>query len=154
SRSSRSNAMKSARTSAGISSATKRRKNLRSFGCGLIAVQEMDAHKIQGELRGLEADHLAVAWKARISLPEAIGTSERDEDGANRFFLAAAAGPGDARDSDSQSAAHAAPNALRQSCGHFATDRASCLNQFRRDIGPGGLQFIAIANSAAQKVGR
>src|SRR6266567_190666 len=36
--------------------------------------------------------------------------------------------------------------------GHFAADGAFGLNQFRRNIGPRGLQFVAVADYSAQKV--
>src|SRR5579862_5094585 len=111
------------RTSGGMSRATKRRKRsilaglapsrvagnvardfrARHGGFRLAQVEEVAADHVERRLRSLPADAVAVTGrKLRAARLHSGDVGQRDVDEADRFFRRAAAGPGDARDTDSE----------------------------------------------------
>src|SRR5271165_5546044 len=101
-------------------------------------VQEMDAHHVQRGLRGLYADHFAVAREVQAAFLDAGSGGERDVHGADGFFFTATARPGDSGDAYAQHAAGAMANAVGERGGHFGADRALGGDQGSGNIGPRG----------------
>src|SRR5208283_1802601 len=135
----------------------ERRQGLQSLpalhlGARLGVEQEMYAHHVQGDLRGVKANRLAIAGQMHDALFHSFRGSEGDVHRANWFFFAATAGPSDTRDANSQRASNAPPNAFGKGDGHFAADRALRLDQGGGHFGPGGLHLIAVANRSTQKI--
>src|SRR5690348_17026185 len=96
-RSSPSSAANVSRTSAESCRATKRRIS-GTRRRRLAVVEKMQANHIEGGLRGLHANHFAVARKTRGAFANAGGASYSDVHSADGFFFAAASGSGDACD--------------------------------------------------------
>src|SRR5271165_1086962 len=115
-------------------------------------VQEMDAHHVQRGLRGLYADHFAVAGEVQAALLDAGSGRKRDMHGAHRLFFAAATRPGDSGDAYAQHAAGAMANAVGERGCHFGADRAFCGDQRSGHIGPRGFKFVAVADYAAKEI--
>src|SRR5438552_2396983 len=87
------------RTSAEIESATKSRMS-GANGRRLAVIKKMQTNHVERSLRSLHADHVAVADEANGAFADAGWAGERDVHRADRFFFAAATGPGDACNAD------------------------------------------------------
>src|SRR5438128_9403747 len=165
------------RTSSGISSATKTRNyvpsildcqlsTLDSAPCffslrspsvlllPLLRIQEVPPHQVQGCLRSLPADAIAVAGQVQGALFAAGSLCQGDVHGADGFFRRTAAGAGNSGDGQAQRAARAPANSFGQRAGDFHADRTLSLEQVRGHVHPHPLQVVAVANHAAQEVRR
>src|SRR5260370_1346654 len=72
--------------------------------------------------------------------------------GSDGFFVGAPARPRDSGDAHTKRAAHAAANTFGERHRDFRAHRAFGGNNLRGHIGPGGLEFIAVAHHAAEKI--
>src|SRR5258708_30849267 len=117
-------------------------------------VEEMNAHQIERQLRGVPADGFAIAREDHAALFDAAGMRKRDVYRAHGLFLASAARTRDASDAHTQRAANLAANTVGQRNRHLAADRTFRLDEFRRHICPRRLQLVAVADDAAQKIRR
>src|ERR1700686_765114 len=142
-----------ARTSSGISNATKTRTRsaLRAL-FGLRRVEEISPHQIERRLRGLPADAVALAGIAHAALLAAGRVGDRDVHGAHGFFRSAAGRTRNASDPDTERRARTAADSVGESDRHFGADGAARLDDLRGHIHPCGLERIAVGHDAAQKI--
>src|SRR6266849_7130695 len=130
------------RNSSGISSATKTRNcvpstldcqpsTLDSAACffsrrspfilllPLLRIQEVPPDQVQGCLRSLPADAIAVTGQVQGALFTAGSLGQRDVHGADGFIRRAAAGAGNSSHGQAQRAARAPANSFGQRAGDF-----------------------------------
>src|SRR5215813_5525457 len=112
----------------------------------------MNAHHIQRELRSLHPHHVAFTHEARSASFRFPAAGKSDVHSANGFLLASAARSGNTSDSHAEGASHPPANSFRQRNRDFHTHSAFRGNQFRRNVRPHSLHFIAVADHPAQKV--
>src|SRR5271154_3735058 len=122
-----------------------------SGGCGKKIIA---AHGIERGLRGKLANALAIAGKAIGALAGAVLVGETDVDEADGFFRRAAAGTSDSGDADAESRASAFADAVSERQCDFGADRAFCFDQTLRNAYQRNFQLIAVADYAAEKIGR
>src|SRR5258708_21666033 len=100
----------------------------------------------------MPANGFAIAREDHAALFDAASMRKRNVYRAHGLFFAATAWTRDASDAHAQRAANLPANTVGQRDGHFAADRAFRLDEFRTNIGPRRLQFVAVADDAAQKI--
>src|SRR5271170_7193389 len=122
-----------------------------SGGCGKKIVA---AHGIERGLRGELANAFTIAGKAIGALARAVLVSEADVHQAHRFFRRATAGPGNAGDADAESGAGAFADAVGERESYLGTYGAFRFDQTLRNADKRNFQLVAVANHAAQKIGR
>src|SRR5271155_1061113 len=122
-----------------------------SGGCGKKIIA---AHGIERRLRGKLANALAIAGKAIGALAGAVLVGETDVDEADGFFRRAAAGTSDSGDADAESRASSFANAVGERECDFGANCAFCFDQTLRDAYQRNFQLIAVADYAAEKIGR
>src|SRR5262249_16315448 len=115
-----------ARISEGISSAMKMRMS-----------DQLAANHVQRLLRGPLPDAGAVAEELSFDHGGLAAVSHRRVDQAHRLLFRPAAGPGDARDANSQRSLGALADSFSQRHGHLAADRSVFLDDRRLDAGHG-----------------
>ena len=123
-------------------------------GSGGSGKKIIAAHDIERRLRGELANAFAVAGKAIGAFARAVLVGETDVHQTDRFFRRAAAGSGDAGDAHAERRAGAFADSIGERESHFGADRAFCFDNAPRNADEGGLQFVAVANDAAEKIGR
>src|SRR6202167_4449128 len=116
--------------------------------------KKIPADSVERLLRGLEADALAVAREARSAFAAAALVGDADVYQADWFFGCSAARPGNSGDADAQRCAGAFANALGESESGLGADRAFGVDYVGRHADQGGFQLVAIANYAAEEIGR
>src|SRR5215831_11789939 len=114
----------------------------------------MHADHIERQLRGVEPYSVAVARKMHQPLLYSRWRSQGQVHGADRLFLAAAPGAGNARDTDPKGAANAPSYALGERHRHFAPADPLRGDDFRRHVGPGGLVLVVEEDATTEKIGR
>ena len=116
--------------------------------------KKIPADSVERLLRGLEADALAVAREAGGAFATAALVGDADVYQADWFFGCSAARPGDSGDADAQRCAGAFANAVGESESCLGADRAFGVDYVGRHADQGGFQLVAIANHAAEEIGR
>src|SRR5579863_10007682 len=116
--------------------------------------KKIAAHGVEGGLRGVLADALAVAREAIGAFARTVLVGEADVHEANWFFWRAAAGASDAGDSDADGCAGAFADAVGERERDFRADRAFRFDQGLRNADQRSFQFVAVADYAAEKIGR
>src|SRR5271163_4545037 len=122
-----------------------------SGGCGKKIIA---AYGIERGLRGKLANALAIAGKAIGALAGAVLVGETDVDEADGFFRRAAAGTSDSGDADAESRASSFANAVGERECDFGANCAFCFDQTLRNAYQRNFQLIAVADYAAEKIGR
>src|SRR5277367_372218 len=122
-----------------------------SGGCGKKIVA---AHGIERGLRGELANAFTIAGKAIGALARAVLVGKADVHQAHRFFRRATAGPGNAGDADAESGAGAFADAVGERESYLGTYGAFRFDQALRNADKRNFQLVAVANHAAQKIGR
>src|SRR5712692_4665653 len=100
-----------ARTSAGMSSATKTRTRS-TLRARLGGVEEVPAHHVECDLRGHPADAVAVTGEEQGALFAACRIGERDVHGAHRFFRRPSGRPCNPSDAGTECRAGAPPDSI------------------------------------------
>src|ERR1700683_3941358 len=116
--------------------------------------KKIPADSVERLLRGLEADALAVTREARGAFAAAALVGDADVYEADWFFGCSAAGARNSGDADAQRCAGTFANAVgeRESC--LGADRALGVDYVGRHADQGGFQLVAVANHAAEGIGR
>src|SRR5882672_7830622 len=143
-------APRAARTSSGMSNATKirTRSALRAL-LRLRCVKEIPPHQVERRLRGLPADAVALAGIARAAFLAAGRVGNRDVHCAHGFFRCAAGGTRHACYPDTERRARTAANAVGESDCDFGADRATRLDNLCGHIHPRGLERVAVRDDTA-----
>src|SRR5258706_233968 len=151
-----------ARTSSGISSATKTRTrsafrarlaaNSGRELLGLRRVKKIAPDEVECRLRSLPTDAVTLSWIAYDTFFAAGSVGDGDVHRAYRFFRRAACWTRDTSDPDAERRACAAANAVGERDRHFRADRATRFDNFGGHIHPRGFERVAIGNDAAQKI--
>src|SRR5258706_10287810 len=151
-----------ARTSSGISSATKTRTrsafrarlaaNSGSELLGLRRVKKIAPHEVECRLRSLPTDPVAFPGIAYDAFLTPRGVSDGDVHRAYRFFRRAACWTRDTSDPDAQRRSSASAYAVGERDRHFRADRATRFDNFGGHIHPRRFERVAIGNDAAQKI--
>src|SRR5882762_2963923 len=146
-------APRAARTSSGMSNATKirTRSALRAL-LRLHCVKEIPPHQVERRLRGLPADAVALSGIPHAALLAAGRVGNRDVHCAHGFFRCAAGGTRHACYPDTERRACTAANAVGESDRDFGADCATRLDDLRGHIHPRGLERVAVGDDATQKI--
>src|SRR5882762_7728876 len=146
-------APRAARTSSGMSNATKirTRSALRTL-LRLRCVKEIPSHQVERRLRGLPADAVALSGIPHAALLAAGRVGNRDVHCAHGFFRCAAGGTRHACYPDTERRACTAANAVGESDRDFGADCATRLDDLRGHIHPRGLERVAVGDDATQKI--
>src|SRR5882762_10010477 len=142
-------APRAARTSSGMSNATKirTRSALRAL-LRLHCVKEIPPHEVERSLRGLPADAVALPGIPHAAFLAACRVGNRDVHCAHGFFRCAAGGTRHACDPDTERRARTAANAVGESDRDFGADCATRLDDLRGHIYPRGLERVAVGDDA------
>src|SRR5260370_36920454 len=107
---------------------------------------------MERQLRGVLADSCAISGKEHAALFHATGMRQSDVYGAHGLFLGSAAWARNAREAHAQRAADVAADTVGKGDRDFTADRAFGLDEFRRNIRPGRLPFVAVAHHSAKEI--